>query len=171
MAQTNLTIRIDEDVKHEAEALFNDMGLTLSAAVNVFFRQALRVRGVPFELKAQDVRGARPGSEAVLSHYGPLGQQFGITQADVDEVLARFFKADGTPRTRALPAQEKKKAILLHALMAHFDPAQPYTEQDVNAVISRWFDDFALARRYLVEYGLLTRDASGGTYSVARSTA
>ena len=54
MPQTNLTIRIDEDVKREAETLFNKIGLTMSAAVNVFFRQAVRVQAIPFELKAYD---------------------------------------------------------------------------------------------------------------------
>ena len=42
MAQTNLTIRIDEDIKREAENLFNRIGLNMSAAINVFFRQAIR---------------------------------------------------------------------------------------------------------------------------------
>jgi DNA-damage-inducible protein J len=38
MAQTNLTIRIDENIKQEAESLFNRIGLNMSAAINVFFR-------------------------------------------------------------------------------------------------------------------------------------
>jgi len=50
MAQTNISIRIDEDVKKEAEALFSEIGLTLSAATNVFFRQVIRTRGIPFPL-------------------------------------------------------------------------------------------------------------------------
>jgi len=54
MAQTNLTIRIDEDIKHEAETLFNKIGLNMSTAINVFFRQAIRVQAIPFELKAYD---------------------------------------------------------------------------------------------------------------------
>jgi DNA-damage-inducible protein J len=54
MAQTNLTIRIDEDIKREAENLFNKIGLTMSSAINVFFRQALRAQAIPFELKAYE---------------------------------------------------------------------------------------------------------------------
>jgi len=52
MAQTNLTIRIDEDIKRDAEILFNNIGLTMSSAINVFFRQALREQAIPFELKS-----------------------------------------------------------------------------------------------------------------------
>ena len=54
MAQTNLTIRIDEDIKREAENLFNRIGLNMSAAINVFFRQSIREQAIPFELKPYD---------------------------------------------------------------------------------------------------------------------
>jgi DNA-damage-inducible protein J len=54
MAQTNLTIRIDEDIKREAELLFGKIGLNMSSAINVFFRQAVREQAIPFELKPYD---------------------------------------------------------------------------------------------------------------------
>ena len=54
MAQTNLTIRIDEDIKREAESLFNKIGMNMSVAINMFFRQALREQAIPFELKPYD---------------------------------------------------------------------------------------------------------------------
>jgi len=54
MAQTNLTIRIDEDIKREAEILFSRIGLNTSSAINVFFRQAVREQAIPFELKPYD---------------------------------------------------------------------------------------------------------------------
>jgi DNA-damage-inducible protein J len=54
MAQTNLTVRIDENIKREAEVLFGRIGLNLSSAINVFFRQAIREQAIPFELKPYD---------------------------------------------------------------------------------------------------------------------
>ena len=54
MAQTNLTIRIDEGIKQDAEILFNRIGLNMSSAINVFFRQAIRAQAIPFELKPYD---------------------------------------------------------------------------------------------------------------------
>jgi len=54
MTQTNLTIRIDEELKKEAENLFNRIGLNMSSAINVFFRQSVRAQAIPFELKAYD---------------------------------------------------------------------------------------------------------------------
>ena len=50
MAQTNISIRVDEDIKKDVEILFTKLGLTLSAATNVFYRQALRTQGIPFPL-------------------------------------------------------------------------------------------------------------------------
>ena len=55
MAQTNISIRVDEDVKKDAEILFAKLGLTLSAATNVFYRQAVRTQGIPFLLMASDL--------------------------------------------------------------------------------------------------------------------
>jgi len=54
LAQTNLTIRIDEELKQEAEVLFNKIGLNMSSAINVFFRKAVGSQSIPFELKAYD---------------------------------------------------------------------------------------------------------------------
>lgn len=51
MATTNLNLRVDADVKRNAEALYNELGLTLSAAVNIFLRQSIRESGLPFDLR------------------------------------------------------------------------------------------------------------------------
>ena len=46
----NYTIRLDPNVKAEAERLFADLGMTLSSAMNIFLHQALIVRGLPFDV-------------------------------------------------------------------------------------------------------------------------
>ena len=55
MAQTNISIRLDEDVKRDVEVLFAKLGLTLSSATNIFFRQALRTQSIPFPLSAAPI--------------------------------------------------------------------------------------------------------------------
>jgi len=51
MAETiNVTIRLDKDVKERAEKMFNDFGMNLSTAFNIFTRQALRQGKIPFEI-------------------------------------------------------------------------------------------------------------------------
>ena len=51
MESTNLNIRIDKDIKMQAEKLFEALGINMTAAVNIFLRQAIRENGIPFEVK------------------------------------------------------------------------------------------------------------------------
>ena len=48
MATVNTSIKIDEETKKEAQKLFKDLGLSLSAAINIFLKQAIREKGIPF---------------------------------------------------------------------------------------------------------------------------
>ena len=47
----NLTIRIEPELKRQASELFNSLGLDLSTATGIFYRQALQCNGLPFEVK------------------------------------------------------------------------------------------------------------------------
>ena len=49
MATTNISIRMDSDLKSQADALFSELGMNLSTAFNIFVRQSLRDGG--FEIK------------------------------------------------------------------------------------------------------------------------
>lgn len=51
MATTNLNIRTDKDIKDQAEKIFNELGLNMTTAINMFLRTAIREHGIPFELK------------------------------------------------------------------------------------------------------------------------
>ncbi len=47
---TNLNIRTDKNVKAAAEKLFDELGLNMTTAVNIFLRQSVRENRIPFEL-------------------------------------------------------------------------------------------------------------------------
>jgi DNA-damage-inducible protein J len=49
MAQIN--VKIDDDVKAQADKLFNQLGLNLTTAINIFIQQSIYQRGLPFEVK------------------------------------------------------------------------------------------------------------------------
>lgn len=51
MATANLTIRMDADVKRQAEELFSSLGMNLTTAINIFVRQSLEVGGLPFAVR------------------------------------------------------------------------------------------------------------------------
>lgn len=48
MANVNVTIRMDESMKRQADELFSDLGLSLSGAITVFLKQAIREQAIPF---------------------------------------------------------------------------------------------------------------------------
>ena len=48
---TNFTVRMDSNIKKQCEALYGELGLNLTTAINVFLRQSLRVGGFPFDIR------------------------------------------------------------------------------------------------------------------------
>jgi len=50
MQTTNLNVRTNHDIKNQAEAVFNELGLTMTSAINIFLRAAIREHGIPFPL-------------------------------------------------------------------------------------------------------------------------
>ena len=54
MANANLSIRVDKETKEKANELFNKFGLTMTTAVNMFLKTAIRENRIPFELKLEE---------------------------------------------------------------------------------------------------------------------
>ena len=53
MSTTNLNIRTDKDIKDQAETIFNELGINMTTAINMFLRATIREYGIPFELKLE----------------------------------------------------------------------------------------------------------------------
>lgn len=52
------TIRIEPEVKREASAILDELGLSMSTAMNMFLRAVIREGGMPFEMKvSKDANG------------------------------------------------------------------------------------------------------------------
>ncbi|MGN8773772.1 type II toxin-antitoxin system RelB/DinJ family antitoxin [Candidatus Weimeria sp. HCP3S3_B5] len=59
---TNFSVRMDRDIKKKCEAMYGELGINLTTAINVFLRQSLRVGGFPF-----DVRLEQPNKETMAA--------------------------------------------------------------------------------------------------------
>lgn len=46
----NVTLRVDEELKKQADSLFSDLGLNMTTAFNVFLRQSVREQRIPFQI-------------------------------------------------------------------------------------------------------------------------
>lgn len=53
MATANINVRVDETLKKSAETLFEEIGMNMSTAINIFLKQAVRENGIPFQLKLE----------------------------------------------------------------------------------------------------------------------
>ena len=62
MATTNISIRMDTELKKQAETMLADMGLNMTTAMNLFLRQVVRQGRIPFEI-ATDI----PNSETLAA--------------------------------------------------------------------------------------------------------
>lgn len=58
----SLNIRINPQIKAEAEAVYSRYGLSLDAAINIFLHQSLNVGGLPF-----DLRPSQPNAETIAA--------------------------------------------------------------------------------------------------------
>ncbi len=87
--------------------------------------------------------------------------------ADPDDAsVLRVFMPDG--RLSQIPAQLSKRRVILDHICRVFEPGVRYPEREVNTLLRAFYPDYAALRRYLVDEGLLSREAglywrSGGT--------
>lgn len=85
MNETRLSVRVDPDLKNDAETLFGEMGLTLTAAVNVFLRQSVREGGLPFRPTTVNPSTAKALSEVAsgnVESYGSVEEWWGSLNED-----------------------------------------------------------------------------------------
>lgn len=59
---TNISIRMDAELKSQADELFAELGMNLSTAFNIFVRQSLREGGIPFEISLK-----QPNKETIAA--------------------------------------------------------------------------------------------------------
>ena len=87
---TNISIRMDEDLKRQADALFAELGMNLSTAFNIFVRQSLREGGIPFDISLnqpnRETVAARLEAERIASDPSVKGY------TDLDELFADLKK-------------------------------------------------------------------------------
>ncbi|WNV74666.1 DUF2087 domain-containing protein [Geodermatophilus sp. DSM 44513] len=111
------------------------------------------------------VRRDGHGLELLTAHFGaaaraaaeaaPPPEPLSADPAE-DAVLSAFVREG---RLVSIPAQHSKRRVVLEHLVRVFDAGVRYPEREVNALLAVWHPDTAALRRYLVDEGLLTREA------------
>ena len=84
----------------------------------------------------------------------------------VNSRIEQFFTSEG--RLISIPARSAKRLAVLHRMASVFQPGMKYPEKQLNEMIAEFHPDTAAIRRYMIENGILERDATS-TYWLAES--
>lgn len=92
MSTINFSVRMDSDLKNQSEKLFNDLGMNLTTAINVFLRQSLRYGGFPFEIRLDNPnQETREAIQEVQKMR--IDQTHGKTYTDVDQMMKELLES------------------------------------------------------------------------------
>lgn len=122
---------LDARAVHDAVARLVSGGLVVSRA------GALVLLDASFGLAA---RGAATVSEPAST--------------PTEKILRSFVAND---RLISIPVQRSKRQVVLEVIAQDFEPGLKYTEDEVNAIVGRWHDDYAAIRRHLIDESFLDR--------------
>ncbi len=90
MAQTNVNIRMDAELKRQFEAFCADVGMSMTTAFCVFAKKTVRENRIPFE-----INGDIPNEEtqAAIREVQQMKRDpsFGKSYTDVDEMMRELL--------------------------------------------------------------------------------
>ena len=91
MAQTNISIRMDEDLKKQFEKFCSDVGMSMTTAFCVFAKTAVRKQRIPFYIEAEPEGWA--ATEAAMDEVRRMKEdpQLGRTYTDVDKMMEELL--------------------------------------------------------------------------------
>ena len=96
MAQTNISVRMDEELKAEFDALCKSIGLTMSTAICVFAKKAVAEQRIPFELTAPKPK--LDTSQRIGAGVGilpPMPKDFDTVFMEMDKEIEQAFEESG----------------------------------------------------------------------------
>ncbi|NMX24756.1 type II toxin-antitoxin system RelB/DinJ family antitoxin [Streptococcus sanguinis] len=74
MSKTSMSIRLDSEVKEQAQQVFNSLGMDMTTAINIFLRQAIQYQGLPFDVRLDE-------SRKLMEVLGDLDQNRNMSQS------------------------------------------------------------------------------------------
>jgi DNA-damage-inducible protein J len=86
-----ISVRVEDDVKRDAERVLDEIGLSMSAAIGVFLRKVGRERRIPFELTA-DVPNAQTVAAIEEVQRMKADPSLGKTYTNVDAMMEELLR-------------------------------------------------------------------------------
>ncbi|MCD8345594.1 MAG: type II toxin-antitoxin system RelB/DinJ family antitoxin [Oscillospiraceae bacterium] len=85
MALSTFSVRMDEGLKKQFDALCADFGMNATTAFNVFARAVVRERRIPFEIQASDEVTRQTGMQAFTT-LRDQAKENGVQDLSLDEI-------------------------------------------------------------------------------------
>ncbi len=152
----------DKDIQKEL-----DMGSTSTIRHHRFAlkekeRQAKTFLAIMELLKEKDEYA--PAFLPVHKTATMVDDRYNITQEEQDKILKKYFP-EGTDKPLVkFPPKEKQRLIVLREVASQLEPDRVYGEKELNQELKGFYEDYALIRRYLIDYGFLDRKLDGSEY-------
>ncbi len=93
-----------------------------------------------------------------------VDDRYVVTEKEKDKILEAEFESLNPLKLKRFPGKEKKKIVILGKIAGQFDHGKKYSELEMNEIVKVIFHDYAVIRRYLIEYGFMDRTADGSAY-------
>ena len=88
MAQTSMTLRVDNSLKKNFDTLCEEFGFTTTAAITVFMKTVVRERKSPFEIKAASKEEVNAKGWEDILEMGKQAEDAGIQDMSLEEINA-----------------------------------------------------------------------------------
>lgn len=95
-----------------------------------------------------------------------VDDRFAITEKENEKILKAYFKQGPKGPLDTFPLKEKRRIIIIRHLAKSFETGRQYSEKEVNTILNGFYNDYAVLRRYLIEYGFMDRTPDGSAYWV-----
>lgn len=101
MASSVLQIRVEEGLRSQAAAIYEELGIDLQTAVNIFLKKSVRENGMPFYMTLKERRETK--AEAVheaMKRLSDAAEKAGLSDMSLDEINAEIAAVRAERRAR-----------------------------------------------------------------------
>ncbi len=95
-----------------------------------------------------------------------VDDRYNITEEEQQKTVRKYFEDQQEAKLKKFPLKEKQRLIILREIIKHIDNDKTYSEKALNDILKPIYEDYALIRRLLIEYGFIDRKDDGSEYWV-----
>ena len=95
MATSLVQVRIDEDLKTQATAIYDKLGMDLSSAVRIFLKRSVMVNGVPFDMTLPKQEYKAEKAVSAMEKLSAEALKNGTSNMSLDEINKEIYAVRG----------------------------------------------------------------------------